>query len=716
MRNLLLFFYSMYSCVAFAQDHFANIRKIGMEEGLSHYKVHSFYSEKDGMWIATADGLNFFDGYNWKYWKKELGHFDHKNIDFIQKDQNNNLWLFNAGKTGDKNNVQTISILNTNNGIVHSFEGHFGVLAPFHPEAIQNFFEDKQHNLYFFANDQIWRYSGDTEFELLRLPHGFEPNSIFSDKTFVGELHGNLVLVAPSGELIYTSDYHLTDKRGFQVIGSHQNFVVWQEGSPCMQYTLLADNQYKSVPFSIQREGNLNYSLVHFDEKRNHFWVFAEPNISLIDSGGNLLFQHETFPRIATIDNNGNLWIGKYGITILRPEEKKFKRYLYQDEPSLGNEALFHCRGIIEKNDNLYIGTYNGTQIIDLKTGNAKPIPEKLDLGFAILKDRDQHIWGAKRQVIQLDQFESNVLNTFANKTYQPRIWSLFEDIDGQIWIGGRGLFFIKKNEIKPFKKYNNFPELEHAVVLFFYQDRSGVIWVGSDDGLYQLDPKKGIIAGYGLNRKNNCYLPSNKFQHMYQDAKGIYWLATEDKGLLQWDKVRTTVQQFDKKNGFLSNNIYSVYEDDFGYLWLSSFNGLIQFEKESKSISIYTEEDGISDNEFNRISHFQAADGHLFFGGQNGVIGFHPKDFLHNNSKCEDLEFAIKHVTIYGSKEWRDTFPDGSKIDLTNLYPDVSVIDLEMRVSDPFWTDNLELHYTLQQLDNNGKSITHFQRKCKRK
>ena len=167
------------------------------------------------------------------------------------------------------------------------------------------------------------------------------------------------------------------------------------------------------------------------------------------------------------------------------------------------------------------------------------------------MQDRDQHLWSAKRDVRQLNQNDNQLLNSFENKSYQSRIWSMFEDIEGQIWVGGRGLYFLENNEIKPFEQYNDFHELEDALVLFIYQDRSGVIWIGSEDGLYQLDRKKGIIAGYGRNKKGQFYLPTNKFQHMYQDARGIYWLATEDSVYFDGINLIRTLNSLVKSRDF---------------------------------------------------------------------------------------------------------------------------------------------------------------------
>lgn len=659
------------------------------------------------MWIATADGLNFFDGYNWNYWKKESGHLTYKNIDYIHKDQNGLLWLFNNGNIDSKSNVLSIDILDPEEGEVHSFVEKMGQLAPFKIEAIQNYFEDRQQQLYFWVNQQLWQYTGSA-FELVKLPPAFAPLSIFSDGTFSGMLEDEVVLMSPEGELLYRTNYHIKKDEPYYVMGNRQCFLAWQEGLPCMKYQVSSSSKnYEVSSFRLQqRNKGLNFHFVHFDEKRGHFWIFDESYLYMVDTAGNILYQHKSMPRTACVDKNGNFWSGKFGITILRPEQKFFKRYLHHAQQNPDAEDLYRCRGIVEKDDRLYITTYKGTRVIDLKTGEIEPASSTIDLGFVVLKDRHQQLWGAKRQVNQLDPSDQSIQSTFRNASYQSRIWSMFEDISGQIWIGGHGLYSIEKREIKNFSQYNTFSELKEATILFIQSDKSGVIWVGSNEGLYQLDPKKGIIAGYGQSREGKFHLPSNRFQHMYQDEQGIYWLATEDVGLLRWDKIRGDIQIFDKTHGLLSNNIYAVYEDGFGYLWMSSFNGLIRFEKATQHITVFNEEDGISGNEFNRISHHQADDGCLFFGGQNGVTGFHPKDFLPTISRQAEIELAIKHIAVFGKDELRDTFPNGSGINLMQLDPGARVIDLEMKVSDLFWTDKAELHYTLHQLDQLGEVL----------
>ena len=58
-----------------------------------------------------------------------------------------------------------------------------------------------------------------------------------------------------------------------------------------------------------------------------------------------------------------------------------------------------------------------------------------------------------------------------------------------------------------------------------------------------------------------------------------------------------------------------------------------MRFNKTTHQVNSYLTNDGISHNEFNRVSHHQADDGSLFFGSLNGITAFHPKDFQADSS-----------------------------------------------------------------------------------
>ncbi|MBK7345129.1 MAG: hypothetical protein IPJ06_19740 [Saprospiraceae bacterium] len=68
------------------------------------------------------------------------------------------------------------------------------------------------------------------------------------------------------------------------------------------------------------------------------------------------------------------------------------------------------------------------------------------------------------------------------------------------------------------------------------------------------------------------------------------------------------------------------ILEDDRGYLWLSTNNGLSKFDPETFAISNYNRSDGLQANEFGfGACHHGASTGTFYFGGINGFNHFHP-------------------------------------------------------------------------------------------
>lgn len=706
IRLSVLFFFLLVSYLSWGQDFFANTRKIGTEDGLSHYKVLAFYPEREGMWIGTNDGLDFYDGHLWTYWKKEDGQLNIETVNYIYKDQQDLLWLFAAESIERTREIQSIDILNQERDSVLSFEEYFGQEAPFELKEVQCFFDDQQRRMYFFARDQLWQYASNNQFQLISLPPGFSPYAVFKDGTYVGKLAGKLVVVSATDQLIYTLDYDLKEEY-LTIMGTSQKFWVSYFNGSILGFEKLANGTYEEVKFPRLNKENRDSKLKYFDSAQKQLWVGKGSFLYLLDDQEQVLYQHKIRPNLISKDYNGNIWISKREIDIIQIQKKKFNRYLYDPE----EYATYRCRGITEKDGQLYVNTYKGIRTIDLASKEVQS-SIKLKRTFVFLKKRDGQILLSNWKVFQLDEADNPKAIIDEKERIPHRVWALFEDRNDRIWIGNQGLSYLEDGRIKSFEQYNAFEALKKAIVLFFFKDKNGVIWLGSNKGLYQLDLEKGIIAAYGKNKQGAFRLPSNKFQHMHQDAQGIYWLATEDVGLIRWNKANGNIACFGKPEGLLSNNVYAVYEDDFENLWMSTFKGLVQFQKKSKRINVFTEEEGITNNEFNRIAHYQSEDGQIYFGGQNGITAFHPKDFLEFKTNQDAFKLSVQHVSVFGSNILKDTLSDGSKIDLANLNPGTRVIDFEIKGSDLFWTDRIDLHYTLQSIGNYKKALPTYKEK----
>ncbi len=131
-----------------------------------------------------------------------------------------------------------------------------------------------------------------------------------------------------------------------------------------------------------------------------------------------------------------------------------------------------------------------------------------------------------------------------------------------------------------------------HAVVRFgtqacairFLKFVSIFVWVASVQGQYRFDH---WTADNGL--------PQNSVRDIVQTRDGYLWLTTFD-GLVRFDGVRFTV--FNKSNspGIITNRFVRLYEDVHGDLWASTENGGVTRLHQGRFIT-YTTEHGLPDN-----------------------------------------------------------------------------------------------------------------------
>ena len=93
------------------------------------------------------------------------------------------------------------------------------------------------------------------------------------------------------------------------------------------------------------------------------------------------------------------------------------------------------------------------------------------------------------------------------------------------------------------FAVYNSNPDDPHSLsnnrVNSVYVDRSGRIWVGTQNGLNQLDPKTGKFTAY-YERDG---LAGNVVGCILEDERGDLWMST-NKGISRFDPLEEDIQK----------------------------------------------------------------------------------------------------------------------------------------------------------------------------
>lgn len=167
-----------------------------------------------------------------------------------------------------------------------------------------------------------------------------------------------------------------------------------------------------------------------------------------------------------------------------------------------------------------------------------------------------------------------------------PVAYSLFVASDHHIWVGTR-LGVNRLND--QFEVVQRFPALDHTQVNGITEDRNGIYWFATLDGLYRLD-----LAESDVPQAVNDILgiPTKRVRAIFMDAEGIVWFGT-DKGLFYLQQ--NVLKQIDDdrlKNSYVSfitsltdgrlligtfQSGLAVLQPDNSWFWLTEQQGLPQ-------------------------------------------------------------------------------------------------------------------------------------------
>lgn len=216
--------------------------------------------------------------------------------------------------------------------------------------------------------------------------------------------------------------------------------------------------------------------------------------------------------------------------------------------------------------------------------------------------------------------------------------WIIAEPTKGK----GELLSFDPATEVfTPFADHKGQNPLQGVVPRVIQQSRAGLLWVGTQDGLYTIDPAQKTTQ---VRMANGTHVVT-----LYEAADGALWLGTYN-GLHIWPKDGIAPQSYTPVEGLVSNVVCGILPDKQGKYWLSTFNGLSFFDPENKTNPFrnFYEADGFSHDEFNRLSYYCDPLGYCYLGGVNGLNVFHPDDLLINK---RIPPVVLARITWYNSK-----------------------------------------------------------------
>ncbi|MBI1228042.1 MAG: hypothetical protein GC192_22610 [Bacteroidetes bacterium] len=572
MQRLLfaLLFLYLQMGVSNCQEYIANLRQIGLRDGLSHQEIHSFLQDKRGLvWVGTKYGLNRFDGKSFTNWTPIENGMPNSPINFLMEDQAGWIWAISTKNPYLERDVMDISLVHEVSGEVQDFEQKFGEEAPFKPADIMFFFTSPSRILYFLTNNGFWEYLPDQGFVKLNLPTGVSPLRTLDDQLFFGTNANGLVRFDSDGRLIGVKPF---EQRPYQkwVQGSANGLWLRQLGGPMLYFP--EDSQ---TPVICKMDfGNGERKPFCFDAKRNWAWVADFENLKAFDAAGNKVFDlqidyGEKLPYYILalfVDRNGLVWMGtRYGFHLLELKKNRFKRYLYADPTNEKVDNLYRCRGLLEKNGILFVNSYLGCRWIDLQNGKVSVVDRpqvfpNSNIYYSFFEGKNGDVWTACNHLSQMDAISGKLLQNFEIPGDGYKLWAIYEDREGKVWLNkGNGIFILKDGQLSKFQAYNGFDELQKSQVYSYLEDKKGELWLGTDNGLYQVSQQRGVIDHFWMGGKNAKYLPGTQIQHIHEDADGYFWMATENEGLIKWHPESHQLRHITRADGLPATYQYAL-------------------------------------------------------------------------------------------------------------------------------------------------------------
>ncbi len=302
-----------------------------------------------------------------------------------------------------------------------------------------------------------------------------------------------------------------------------------------------------------------------------------------------------------------------------------------------------------------------------------------LNLTYCMIQDRKGFLWfGTMYGLVKYDGREYTVYKNDPDDSTSisfDDIISLYEDKDGNIWVGTWGGGLNKLNPLTGnFKRYLYNPENKNGIndniIWSITQDNSGNIWLGTQTGgLNKLNFNNNIFTHYNVNNSDSSQ-KDNSVRVVYKDTKGNVWAGT-NYGLAKYlpgkDNLEFYKHETENKNSLSSNAVTSIYEDKNGNLWIGTLNGINKFDRE-KTFSLIDLNSGkqiINGNVINSI--YAGHKNNLWIGTQAGLVKYNPSDntiqrYTHDSENLSSLSgnFILNVLEDKSGVIWVNAYQTG--------------------------------------------------------
>lgn len=625
------------TATALSKFHASDFKTYTTAQGLSENFVISICQDKKGlMWFGTFDGLNKFDGFQFKVFKNNPGDpysIPTGNISDIVEDDNEDLWLIINNSAG------RFDPLSEKFYKVH-FDTHpsneFTNIIPLSKDylllcGMNSFILDKRN----MTARKIKIYNYDSSLRNNTDINIFFKTLLFNSNKYYGINSTRCNWLAGTNEFYATENLFSKPRLAHDSKGRKWMFVR-DEPSGYIYWNLPGE------PANIFRKTGLCNFINIIEDKDGNIWaasskglLYMQKDADCFEALGNINKDLNYTCENVFIDRNNVLWITTRGKGVIQYDlnQKPFNHLVHDKKNA---QRLF---------SNIILGIYPYKNKLLIKHDFAISEISVFDTKtYTIEIKKENEI----PEINQIKKFEDNLLkygdknNAYFNWLYKNRNEDYIMRVANYIPVYDNTLINRASGIAHGKTAYPVF--LNGLTDYNMCHWQSDTLWIGTSlSGLIALSHKSQTYKRYVHHNNDPHSISSNTIMGFLFDPSGNLWIATTS-GLNYFNRKNNRFTHYTKANGLADNAIYSLTYDHYGRIWLGTGKGLSCFDTAGKKFYNFYTSDGLVNTEYNRWSAFTASDGIIYMGGMDGIDYFNPADI---SFSADTLNPVITEVRV---------------------------------------------------------------------
>ncbi|MBO4753497.1 MAG: helix-turn-helix domain-containing protein [Bacteroidales bacterium] len=674
------------------------------------------YDSDDLLWMATRNGLYCYDNYRIRPYRRDGRHPDmltDNEVKRVTEDRQQRIWIATA---------QGLDRLDKKTGRIEHL-----VPAKYNIHSITELMVTRDGTVWIASDDGFFYYLPTDD-----VPHPVRILDERGEQIAFGQCmmedHRGFIWLGTWSNGLYryspqdgTSVHYpqMNDRNSAHVLLEDDHKRIWVAGWASGIHVL--DNAWEMDRLSWQTFttpdliGNITYSMT-FDAERQQIMIGSSRGMTIADTEHLGTFYKladsqdgHPFPGVEITgiekSDDGLTWVSMIGqgVMAIEPDQAHFGHSTLENSRKYFKTSSI--RSIYaDRHQRLWLGIgTQGLAVQDLKTGasyNWNEIPalsrthQSMSTVYAITETYDGHIWVANfnSEIMEIvppkegDDIRRLTATIYysANTPFAPsdRIFTLFEDRNDNLWIGGTGGAVMRRPNGSVLRLDTLQMDPKHRMrdleVQRMAQSSDGSLLLAAlHAGVYRMRFREGRWQVECFNAENEG-IGDNEIQSLCLDKQDRLWAGSKNGDLYVLYPGSKRFRSVKEDWHLPGASINFIIEDRSTMpsregqhsLWVGTNEGLLQIitslDLKTTRIIHYNEEDGLLDNYLVRSAATTDYNGHIYFGTHKGYNFFNAEQLAQDKEKNHRVKIS---QLLVEDTPWQE-LPDEERNKVSALDP----------------------------------------------